>query len=156
MTLLLAIDPGPEQSALVLYDTESRALVKWEKSANSSCWPTWAWRAQTLAVEIVASYGMAVGQSVFTTCVWTGRFIERWYHQNESHPVQVTRKQVAVHVCGSARANDSNIRAALVDRYGGSDRAAKGTKAQPGPLHGLAGDGWAAFAVAITAAEKDA
>lgn len=153
---LLAIDPGPEQSALLLYNAEKQYPVAWEKTPNGTCWPSWAWTASTLAVEQVASYGMPVGAEVFETCVWTGRFIERWYHNHESHPIRVTRKQVMVHICGSAKGNDSTLRTALIDRWGPGKEKAIGRKASPGPLHGLTGDCWAALGVAVTVAERDA
>lgn len=152
---LLAIDPGPTESALLLYNTTTKRPVAWEKLPNTCCWPTWAWTADRLAVEQVASYGMPVGAEVFETCVWTGRYIERWYHHHETHPVRVTRKQVMVHVCGSARGNDATLRMALIDRYGGKERAV-GRKASPGPLYGMNVDHRAALGVAITATEKDA
>jgi len=58
---------------------------------------------------------------------------------------------VKLHLCGSARAKDTNIRQALIDRYGGS--AAIGKKAAPGPLYGVSKDVWSALAVAVTAAD---
>ena len=59
---------------------------------------------------------------------------------------------VKSHLCHSAKANDSNIRQALIDRWGG-DQVAIGRKKAPGPLYGFSGDMWAALAVAVTAAE---
>jgi hypothetical protein len=110
--------------------------------------------ASVLAIEMVASYGMAVGATVFETCVWSGRFIERWLvsDKRRPEPVRVYRKEVKIHLCGSMRAKDANIRQALIDRYGGKESAI-GKKANPGPLYGMSGDCWSALAVAITAAE---
>ena len=91
---------------------------------------------------------MPVGAEVFETVRWSGRFEEAL------HPtpvVQLTRKTIVVHLCGSARAKDPNVRRVLMDRFGGD--AAKGTKARPGPLYGIHADLWAALAVAVTYAE---
>jgi hypothetical protein len=103
---------------------------------------------------MVASYGMAVGATVFETCVWSGRFIERWLSGRayRPQPDRIYRKEVKMHLCGSMRAKDANVRQALIDRYGGKE-AAIGKKANPGPLYGMSGDCWSALAVAITAAE---
>ena len=110
--------------------------------------------ADALAIEMVASYGMAVGASVFETCVWAGRFIERWSAVSAAGSVtQVYRREVKLHICGSAKAKDANVRQALIDRYGGKAKAI-GRKATPGPLYGMSGDCWSALGVAITAAER--
>ena len=157
MTRILAIDPGPVESAYVVL--ESDELGRW--------WPReWAKRpnlilrhdlalmaADTLAVEMVASYGMAVGAEVFETCVWVGRFCERWMTSRvESHWTRILRREVKLHLCGDSRAKDANIRQAIIDRYGGKEQAI-GLKRMPGPLYGLTADCWAALGVAITAAE---
>jgi hypothetical protein len=47
------------------------------------------------------------------------------------------------------KAKDANIRQALIDIYGGNDKAI-GNKKTPGPLYGIKGDLWAALAVAVT------
>ena len=67
-------------------------------------------------------------------------------------PAELTRRAVKLHLCGSARAKDTNIRAALIDRFGGTGgrRAAVGLKASPGPLYGIRSHEWAALAVAVT------
>jgi hypothetical protein len=133
----------------------------WTKSANIDLLSYLdETQAESLAIEMIASYGMAVGQSTFETCVWIGRFIERWrvvqYPRNIrprlSEVRRVTRKQVLVHLCNSAKGNDSTLRHALIDRYGGKEKAI-GKKAMPGPLYGMNEHTRAALGVAITASE---
>ena len=150
---LLAIDPGPEESAFVLYDSDTREVPEFEKLPNGEMltrmFGMWLIGVDHLAVEMIASYGMPVGAEVFDTCVWIGRFLERW----KGHHVRVYRREVKLHICNSAKAKDANVRQALIDRYGGKEKAI-GRKAAPGPLYGLSGDCWSALAVAITAAER--
>lgn len=171
---LLAIDPGPELSAWVIYDLDERRPIKWLKEPNEAVLVLIDQPGlfQDCAIEMVASYGMAVGQTVFETCVWTGRFIERWMtparrlpigsddwfalnpHTGRRYePMRVFRKEAKLHLCGTHRAKDANVRQALIDRYGPGKERAIGLKASPGPLYGLKADCWAALAVAITAAE---
>lgn len=95
-----------------------------------------------LAVEMIACYGMAVGREVFDTCVWIGRFIERW---GGASYTQVYRRDVKLHLCNSAKAKDANVRQALIDLYGGKSAIKKGQ-----PLHGISGDIWAALGVGVT------
>jgi hypothetical protein len=150
---LLAIDPGNTESAVLIYDAEANLPEKWAKLPNEEALE---WIAKSTAdemhVEMIASYGMAVGASVFETCVWIGRFLERW--QDTYRPSgRVMRGEVKMHLCGSMRAKDANIRQALIDRYGGKEDAI-GRKATPGPLYGMSGDCWSALAVAVTVAER--
>jgi hypothetical protein len=158
--LLLAIDPGPEQSAFVLYNVLSYRPHAWAKIPNDELLTLLDdTLAESLAIEMIASYGMPVGAEVFETCVWIGRFTERWRTSGIRRCTEVrrvTRIQVKSHLCHSAKANDSNVRAALIDRYGPGKEKAIGLKAGPGPLYGLTGDCWAALGVAITATETPA
>lgn len=152
----LAIDPGPEQSAWLIYDSHKKAPVNyasWAKQDNAAILGRLHqfadWGVHVLAVEMIASYGMPVGAEVFETCVWIGRFIERWKGSHEL----VYRLDVKKHICNDGRAKDANVRQALIDRYGGKEKAI-GRKATPGPLYGLSGDCWAALGVAVTVAES--
>jgi hypothetical protein len=150
---LLAIDPGPTESAWVEYDPDRRMPGEWTKEPNWKAIDRISDYYDGLAVEMIASYGMAVGAEVFETCVWVGRFLERWASQTDgAEATRVFRREVKLHLCGSARAKDANIRQALIDRYGGKEKAI-GKKASPGPLYGMSGDCWSALAVAVTAAE---
>ncbi len=156
---ILAIDPGPVKSAYVWYDPREKTPDMFDLADNDAVLAaieTYFCHGNgnnIMAIEMIASYGMAVGASVFETCVWIGRFIEAWGGGWE----YVYRKDVKIHICGSMKAKDTNIRRALLDRYpatGGGKTPEVGTIKQPGPLFGFKADMWAALAVAITFAEK--
>lgn len=148
--MILAIDPGPEQSAFVLYDDEKRDVRMFAKVPNMEMLGLLSkHKARVLVVEMIASYGMPVGREVFETCVWIGRYIERWPVEYEL----LYRSAVKMHLCGSMRAKDGNVRQALIDAFGGKEKAI-GTKKKPGPLRGVHGDVWAALAVAVTYADR--
>ncbi|MDP3703585.1 MAG: hypothetical protein Q8R78_04295 [Candidatus Omnitrophota bacterium] len=101
-----------------------------------------------IVFEQIESYGMPVGREIFATVFWTGRFYQAalGYVQDV---VQLPRRAVKLHLCQSARAKDSNVRQALIDRFGGLEKA-RGKKASKGPLYGLKADEWSALAVAVT------
>jgi len=147
--MILAIDPGSEQSAwLVLGDDRqpvdfsiqsNETIVDWIEESEPD-------GTETLAIEMISSYGMPVGRTVFETCVWIGRFIQAWTGPHAF----VYRREVKLHLCNSSRAKDGNVRAALIDQYGGDKRTAVGVKKEPGPLYGISKDVWAALGVAVT------
>ena len=93
-------------------------------------------------IEMVASYGMAVGRDVFETCRWIGRFTEACEVQNRTVHM-IFRRDVKLHHCMSARAKDANVRQVLLDKYG-----SPGTKKNPVLTYGLKKDLWSAFAIA--------
>lgn len=148
---LLAIDPGPFESAYVVYDTLSDSRPIRDKGIVGNCAmigligemkPNYAGYADHMAVEMIANMGMsAVGDSIFETCVWIGRFIQEW---NDEYTL-VKRMEVKMQICGSGRAKDKNIRMALINRFG-----EPGTKKNPGKLYGIKTHLWAALAVAVT------
>jgi hypothetical protein len=152
-TPLLAIDPGPVKSAYVIYDGIVPTAFGWVENAQMRMeLQQRGLEYGAVAIEMIASYGMSVGQEVFETCVWVGRFCEL-LEMKLCVPVRrITRKEAVMHICMSPRGSDSTVRTALIDRWGGKDLAI-GCKKAPGPLYGLVGDCWAALAVAVTAAE---
>lgn len=151
MNTLLAIDPGPVESAWVHVDVESLAPLDAGKEPNVAVRARIRRCARTpVVIEMVASYGMPVGAEVFETCVEIGRFI-----QCASQPARlVYRRDVKLHHCGSPRANDASIIQALVDRFAhGRPNRGKGTKDSPGWFYGFARDVWQAYALAVHAAD---
>ncbi len=130
---ILAIDPGNEKSAwCVLQDGVPVAFAKEDnecvlprlmnhKSWNGH-WP------QECCIEMVQCLGMAVGAEVFDTAWWTGRFTQAWISASDSQPRRIYRTDVKMHLCHTMRAKDSNIRQALIDRFGGNSKAIGGKK----------------------------
>lgn len=150
---ILALDPGPEQTGFTLCAIESSSIgiVEAGVEPNSKILEQvhqlrFRLVHTDLAIEMIASYGMAVGKEVFETCVWIGRFQQAY--QNPECVRRVYRRDVKLHLCGNPRAKDTNIWQALVDRFG-----EPGTKKNPGRLYGVRSHARAALAVAVTAAD---
>lgn len=145
--MIVALDPGTFQTAIVQWEGQKvhEAMIL----DNEQCLTFLRGRSKpfTLAVEMIASYGMSVGAEVFQTCLHIGRIQEIAIVR--SIPCHlVYRREVKMHLCGSVRAKDGNIRQALVDKFGGKDKAI-GRKATPGPLYGVSSHLWSALAVAV-------
>lgn len=105
-----------------------------------------------LAIEMIASYGMAVGKEIFDTCVYIGRLQEAYCKPPEVR--MIFRREIKKHICDNGLAKDANIRRALMDMWpatGGGKVPVIGTKDNPGPLYGVTEHMWAALAVAVTA-----
>jgi hypothetical protein len=152
--VIYAVDPGTAQSALVIYEPDIARVSHRATLPNDTLLERLAAttpETAVLAVEKIEAMGMAVGAETFATVWWAGRFHQAWRGRAE----QVTRRDVKLHLCGSMRAKDANIRQAILDRFGGKV-AAIGRKAAPGPLYGLRGHEYAALAVALTWADTRA
>lgn len=146
---LLAIDPGPEQSALCYFSPKANppTLSAGIFENKDALMLIKEFSDVELVIEMIASYGMPVGAEVFETCVWIGRFMQAHRGPNR----RIFRKDVKLHLCGSMKANDAAIRQRLIDLYG-----APGTKKKQGFTYGLTKDMWQAFALAVTASESQA
>lgn len=150
---VLAIDPGNTQSGYVVLDdahvrsagvvsNKVMAEVTYEYFRQCSL----AQQLPRVAIEMIACYGMPVGQEVFDTCRFIGRMEMYCEFQVRVSPQLVYRKDVKLHLCGSPRAKDQNVRQALIDRFG-----KQGTKKDKGPTYGITSHAWAALAVAAFA-----
>lgn len=185
---ILALDPGTTHTGIVLYESKTKTILQREIVANEElsgvafdwalnfpeddCW-------DRIAIEMIASYGMAVGKTTFETCVWIGRFIESLSFSN--CPVRkVYRQDVKMNLCYSMKAKDANIRQALLDRFDVTEESLNGVKCSkckgkgwfgpgrpvcsncegkqwdvpPSNLAGVKSHMWAALGVAVTAADK--
>lgn len=158
MALILAIDPGTKESGYVVADYDTMRPLRFGKEDNTTILGIIgdvlgsSTDGCTVALEMVASYGMPVGREVFETVRWIGRFEQ---HIRESFPGTIIRfvyrREEKLAICHSPKANDATIRQALADRFAyGAPNLGKGTKKEPGFFYGFRADIWQAFAVAVT------
>lgn len=149
--LILGLDPGSAHSALVvIHAGDGRVEFSAYEPNDEMLYVLEVYRRQwpaVLVIEKIESYGMPVGREVFDTVFFSGMASQVWKGRDV---YLLPRREVKLHICASPRAKDANIRQALIDRYGGSRKAAFGTKKAPGPLYGLTGHHLAALAVALT------
>jgi hypothetical protein len=184
-TRILSIDPGSKFSAWMVYEGRP---VEWGKVANEALLASLRSQSPSvyrdpgahMVVESMVSYGQTVGDEVFATCVWIGRFLEAWESRfGPGRASLLKRPEIKMHLCHAGRATDKDIREALIQRWGGEDVAiggkrcaackGKGYSGKPrvpcgsctdglvtprGPLHGIASDCWSALAIATTWTDK--
>lgn len=159
---ILAIDPGNIESGFAIIQMPDFKLLDFGKIENEKLLDLlidyeanedWhriygGFKFDTVAVEMVASYGMAVGKTVFDTCVWIGKFAQALNGEKVNF---VYRKEEKMCLCGSLKAKDANIRQALIDRYAKHDfKNGKGVKKNPDTFYGVSKDVWQAIAVGVT------
>ena len=176
--LIIGIDPGPEESGYIEIGARDGEVVVFESGVRFNknieadlmrepvC-------LKVVVIEMVASYGMAVGASVFRTCVQIGRFEHACGRRRFD---EVYRADVKLTLCGNKRAKDTHIKQAIVDMFGGKEKAIGGNKCKtckgkgvvnrgtegciqcegtgwlnpPGPLLHVKSHAWSALAVALT------
>jgi hypothetical protein len=142
-----AIDPGNFETAYFLLKGDGTfghfaKIPNADFLANLRTAVTLNWEGivtrPIFACEMVGSYGMAVGASVFETCVMIGRIQEIV----GPHLRLIPRSSVKSTIKGR---NDSEIRTRLIEQFG-----PPGTKKKPGKTYGVVADMWAALALAET------
>lgn len=143
---IIAIDPGTNESAFVIFDSSRMALVEFAKIPNEELLARlYQWRESEyeLVIEMLRSYGNVMGDDILKTCVWIGRYLEAWKRDARLIP----RKEVVLALCQNVTSGDKEVRRAVIDAFGGD--ASIGTKKSPGPLYGVARDVWSALALAL-------
>jgi hypothetical protein len=156
---ILAIDPGNTESGYALIDSSNCRAIAIGKKENHTlremiCGGQFS-DVDQVSIEMVKSYGMPVGATVFETCVWIGRFLELLGGNTVGPDVNlVYRGDVKLHHCHTTKAKDSNVIQALIDRFAsGVPNRGKGTKTAPGWFHGFKADIWQAYALAVMTAD---
>jgi len=142
--MILAIDPGPEESAWLVMICGLPYNFKKEGNDEiiSQLRGIQGTKHDTVVIEEIQNQGMPIGKTTIQAAMWTGRFAQ--VATDIGFPVVlVGRRDIKLHWCGNMRAKDPNVRQALVDHYG-----PPGTKKNPGVTHGIKKDIWSALAIA--------
>ncbi len=138
---ILAIDPGPEVSGWVWYDTESKFPTRFgigDRDCIICFINIHSNMDYSLVIEKVGTQqGNTVGATIFDTCRNIGRF-EQAFDNDKQVNYELTRHDVIIQLYGFMRkrqadgswfkVRDKHINALLVERYGGQDKAIGGVK----------------------------
>lgn len=144
--MIVAVDPGSDVSAYVLYDPHQQWLGMFGIQPNAELCDTLMSRivapASILVCEMLGYYGpdYKAGQSMYQTAIWIGRFLQAWSGPHEL----VLKSTWRAALCGTSQAADKHVIAALTDRFG-----PKGTKKNPGKLYGVKSHIWQALGIAV-------
>lgn len=146
---ILAIDPGPQQSAFVCWDTKTHdffgprmGLDFWESWTAAKIDPE---VIGLLAIEFPQSYGITAGLSVFSTCFEAGKICQllNGNHLFTGVTKLFGRPSIKGQIGGRS---DSEVNASLRMRFGDAKKGCK--------LEGVKKDIWAALALAVALDER--
>lgn len=151
----LGIDPGPRDCGYVLLRGNTvvgAGIAPPDELADAlRNRTTCGLIVDAVACERITPYGVT-GASVAETAEVYGQLREA--ARVAALPFRgLYRATVKSAICGTAKANDSNVREALLRRWGGD--TAIGKKKAPGPLYGIRSHAWAALAVAVAARDGE-
>lgn len=157
-SVVLAIDPGPETSTYLVWDgkqilekgtvrnLELMAFLDFDDTSHTFQTKSIIY----IAIEMVESWGMPMGNDTIETAYWVGIFGRtiglRLFRR-------FTSSDIRLHLCGTKKAKPSNLKTAIINRVDPMrkfGKYAKGTKKNPGPFFGVADHDWAALGLAVT------
>ena len=146
---ILSIDVGTSETGYCIVDKETYKPLQIGKISNEELLKIVKKEEYDILVyEEFQSYGMPIGVSTITSITWNGRYIQSALDRNI--PIfPIYRKEEKINICNSMKAKDSNIRQALIDRFG-----IVGVKKSPGWFYGFKKDIWSSYAIAVTFLDK--
>jgi len=162
--IILGIDPGPEDSAAVVYDTATK-IILWKsdtvtgKHLNTQLLGFFmAWQNRftftQIVIESMDCRGVPLNHWVRETLIWIGRFKEKllgWGYTEEQITLLLPTK-IRSTLCGTSKCTLKDEKEVIIDhldpmrRFG---QHGKGTKKAPGPFYGFTKDLWQAMAVVV-------
>lgn len=149
--IVIGIDPGAKQSGFVLWNPENETIT-YKDILDNEIIPSFIREAppkSIVAIEQLRGYGLRVGNDIFDSIWWSGRFAQA--AKSAGMPFyMLPRADICNHLTDNPKCGDKGIRDALIDRYG-----EQGNKKEPGRLYGIKSHMWAALAAAVVAGETE-
>lgn len=111
--IIIAYDPGNEQTGWVVALEDNSKLIYKNKDLNTICFQKTKEFAEKYNIvkvgcEYPSSYGMVTNQSLLDTCTFCG--ILGWFFKEKNIPFElIFRKSIKMFLCGSVRAKDSEV-----------------------------------------------
>ena len=146
--MILAVDPGNLESGYCVFNELDETFTDFGKVGNEKiCDIIDKYRpiCQHFVLENMANFGgSSPGRDVLDTCIWIGIFSERWGRAKTEF---VFRKTVVTHHTNNPKGGDSDIRRALIERYGDPTRGKK--KQKGNKMQDVVKDVLSALAIAV-------
>jgi len=146
---IFAIDPGPEYSGYVKWDVDEQIIIAKGKVDNVQLeyevmmFETIQSKQDFIVMEAILPQQQPLGYALLRTIEQVA------YYKIKYKAKPVYRTDIKIHYCGQVKGiGDKQIRGALIDRFGGKEKAI-GKKKSQGKLYRVSGDMWQALAVAI-------
>ena len=142
---ILGIDPGSDQTAFLLFNTDDETILEKGILENEEfiSFLSALNGYHNVAVETIQCYGMPVGKDIIDTCIMIGRIVQAL---GVTYCFLYPRPKIKASITGMTRAKDSDVRRALIARFGGTKKGE--------PLNGVSKDMWSALAVAVYHADE--
>lgn len=128
--IIIAFDPGNEQTGWVVVLADNSKLLYKNKENNSECLTKLSiflnkekFNIVKVGIEYVSSYGMATNQTVLDTATFSG-ILACIFKINNIPCEFIFRKSIKMFLCGSVRAKDSEVNC-RVREYVGEDNTQK-------------------------------
>lgn len=155
--IVLGIDPGTNNSGVVLFDPNIPAVLMTNGAMpnnevmsllNDMVGPAVSGNSTIVALEVIkAIYSGHVGKETIQTIRFTGA-VEAVCEIHKLTLFELSPQEVKAKLCHAPSAKDPAVRQALIDRFG-----PVGTKTNPGALHGVHSHAWRALAVAVAVSD---
>lgn len=142
---ILAIDPGPRDSAWLLLDGDR--VIDRVIGPNQAALEEVRFQRRSridVVIETIEPWGGVVGPPALETMFWVGRLVEAW----QPGEVTLLRRSRVLPAIGVPRLPSGKAQAAaraiLIERWGGGNPVKRDH-----PLHGVREDLWSALALAV-------
>lgn len=165
--IVMAIDPGCEETAFVIWDSEQKIMLNKHKLPNKELLLKLksileGGIVQIVGIETISSYSMAVGQTTFDSAIWTGIFKQKI--ESLGYNVKlIFRQSIKMHhALAISGVNDTVLNNILKRKYGEDNTVKRPNRIywneeveKRGGSKYMNGDMYAAFALATFLTEPN-